>query len=306
MAATPRPNARSEGAASAELLPRLRVGLAGWSYPDWRGIFYPTSRPRGFSELRFAAEHFDVLEINSTFYRLPDAKMAGRWAETVDGLDDFVFTAKLTKDLTHGDLDAEDFRTRCRAYREGIAPLSEAGRLDAVLVQFPFWFDDSTANRQRLERIAGELGDLSLVVEVRHRSWIDGSADAGLPFIERLGIDFANIDLPRAGDTSPATCITTGGIGYYRLHGRNAKAWFTPKAGRDAKYDWLYGLEELRELLPTFLKILARTQQTYLIANNHYRGQAPANAFQLIHLMSGQRPRVPETMQMEFPFLRGE
>jgi len=287
----------------AALAARIRIGLAGWSYRDWRGTFYPLDRTLDFSELRFAAECFDCLEINSTFYGLPSAKNTRNWARTVADLDGFLFTAKLTRDLTHHHAAPAEATVLCQRYRDGIAPLVEAGRLGAVLLQFPHWFDDTPEHRERIALIASELDDLPLVVEVRHRSFLDGSASGALPFLERLGMDFANIDFPRGRTSTPPTCVNTGSTGYYRLHGRNRDSWFDPQAGRDDKYDYLYPVDELEEFVPSIRKLAARTQVTFVIANNHFRGQAPANGFQLAHLLKGESPPVPPALLATYPQL---
>ena len=99
------------------------------------------------------------------------------------------------------------------------------------------------------------------------------------------------------------TTINTGPIGYFRLHGRNSTAWFDRDAGRDDKYDYLYSDDELEGIAPTILRVASRTPITYVITNNHYRGQAPANALQLIEILTGRRPAVPSCLQREFPFL---
>ena len=115
----------------------IRVGPAGWSYKDWAGQVYPKPQPRGFDPLTYLARYFDAIEINSTFYRIPDAKMTQRWVERVDDHPDFRFTAKLWQGFTHeGTASAQDEA----AFRHAMAPLHDAGRLGAVLLQFPYRF----------------------------------------------------------------------------------------------------------------------------------------------------------------------
>ncbi|MCZ6794769.1 MAG: DUF72 domain-containing protein [Planctomycetota bacterium] len=282
---------------------RLRIGVAGWSYPDWRGTIYPLRRPAKFSELRFAARLFDCLEINSTFYRLPEARLAEGWLRQVEDIPGFVFTAKLFRELTHGRPTAESIRELCRTFREGLSPLVESERLGCVLIQFPWTFEDGPESRELLERLAESLGPLPLTVELRHRSFLDRDTGGGLPFLGRLGLGFVNIDLPRSRTSPPPSCINTTPVGYYRLHGRNTAAWFDPKADRDSKYSYLYSLSELRELMEPVQELARRTQVTYVITNNHFRGQAAANALQLIQLAGRTPSRIPETLQSEFPFL---
>lgn len=124
----------------------IRVGVAGWDYPDWESLVYPKPAPRGFDRLRFLAGYLDTIELNVTFYRQPDALAAGSWARRVADQPAFRFTAKLFRDLTHVDpaqVGSEDpvfLAEQARlagAYRAGIAPLDEAGILGALLMQFP-------------------------------------------------------------------------------------------------------------------------------------------------------------------------
>jgi uncharacterized protein YecE (DUF72 family) len=293
--------------------PRIRVGVAGWSYPDWRGTFYPPVLEHGISELRYAAERLDCLEINSTFYRLPEPRLSESWLRRVEDLPAFTFTAKLTRDATHGiphgaargsrpPAAAEALRL-CEAFRAGIAPLADAGRLGAVVAQFPWYFEDTAQNRELLAAIAEGLRGLAVAVEIRHRSFIDASPRGALPFLERLGLNFVNIDLPRSPSAPTATTINTGPLGYFRLHGRNRDKWFDPQAGRDERYDYLYTQEELEALAPSILRVASRTPTTYVITNNHYRGQAPANAFQLARILTGRRLAVPPCLCEAYPFL---
>jgi len=283
--------------------------VAGWSYPDWRGPFYPEHPGKGFSELRYAAERLDCLEINSTFYRTPSAKTSEAWLRQVDDVPNFSFTAKLVGEITHGprggDGPAEPREARhiLRRFREGIAPLRDGGRLDAVLAQFPWHFEDGPRSREILSVIAEILGDLPLVAELRHVSFLRTGPDGALPFLERLGIGTANVDLPRSSTSPPLTTINTAPLGYFRLHGRNRQSWFDPQAHRDAKYDYLYSAQELREMAPAIQRVAERATTTYVIANNHFRGQAPANAFQLIRLLTDRPPQAPEALRSAFPFL---
>lgn len=252
--------------------PDIRVGPAGWSYEDWKGTVYPDPPPPGFDPLAFLARLFRCLEINVTFYRPIAARTAESWLRRVP--EDFLFTAKAWERFTH---EREDFSTQdARLFREGLAPLDRAGRLGAILLQFPWSFRHSAAARDRLRRALEALGGLQAppVVEVRHRSWLEA-----IDFLRQLGVGFCNIDQPPSAAGLTGTRLVTGPVGYVRLHGRNARAWFDPTAGRDRKYDYLYTLEELRgwiEAIPAF-----PVPRVFVIANNHFRGKAVVNALQL-------------------------
>jgi uncharacterized protein YecE (DUF72 family) len=276
----------AQGVGSPRPPRRILVGIAGWSYPDWRDTFYPAQREPGFSELRYAASRFDCLEINNTFYRLPEARISAEWLRAVRDLPGFLFTAKLTRDLTHGEPAISEVAPLSARFREGIEPIAASGRLGAVVAQFPHFFADTPANRDRIRTLAAGLRGLPVAVEVRHRSFLDPSPGGGLPFLGELGLNFVNIDLPASSTHPGLTTINTGPLGYFRLHGRNREAWFDAHASRDEKYNYLYSLEELRRIAELVVRVAARTQLTFVVANNHYRGKAPANARQLVTLLA--------------------
>ena len=294
----------------------IRVGVAGWSYPDWRGILYPRSKAArskggGADDLRIVSSLFDCVEINSTFYREPDPRHAESWARTVEDRPGFRFTAKVQRDLTHErEVSPEDIRGGGERLREGLAPLVDAGRLNVVLAQFPPWvqdgtrFQDGTVARDRIRRIVEALRPLNVQVEVRHRSFFSRSATVPFfRFLEELGAGFTNVDMPSGASTLPPSTVNTNAVGYVRLHGRNADAWFDPKAGRDATYDYLYSQEELTEWSERLLTIASRTLSTYAIANNHFRGQAPTNAIELINLFGRPVRALPPSLVALYPRL---
>ncbi len=278
---------------------RYRVGPAGWSYADWKGTVYPEPRPRGFDELAWLAGYFDCIEINSSFYRPPTAKTAAAWARRTDHLEDFRFTAKLWQGFTH-DREAEN-RSAARSFLDGIAPLEEAGKLGALLVQFPWFFENDPAGRDRIRRLAELFGEgRHLVVEVRHRSW---TTREGILFLHGLGLNLCMVDMPLARDSIRPEPHLTGPVAYLRLHGRNADAWFSKGASRNDKYDYLYSPAELDDWLKKLGGMRGKPETTYVIANNHFRGQAPCNALQLRSRLSGRRVPVPAPLRATYPEL---
>ena len=293
----------------------IRVGVAGWDYPDWGGIVYPAPAPRGFDRLSFLAAYFDAVEINSTFYRQPDPKAARSWASRVSSKGSFQFTAKLFQLLTHaptGSLASRDrsatappaaldLRAEARTFLAGIDPLREAGRLGAVLMQFPHAFHDRPRSRAHLETLAGLLPGLPLVAEFRHRSWDN---EAALAFLRDLGVGFCNIDQPALGATLPPTAHATSRVAYVRLHGRNAANWFAPREDAGARYDYFYSPEELRSWVERTRSIAAGAEEVFVIANNHYRGKGPANALMLRSAVSRQRVQAPASLVAAFPYLK--
>lgn len=280
----------------------IRVGPAGWSYPDWEGVVYPREKPRGFHPLRYLARFVDCLEVNSTFYALPAAHSASRWASLLDDVPEFRLTAKLHRDFTHTDpaVAVADAEKQAAAFLECLAPLLRTRRLAALLVQFPSSFHHGPAEVRRLGWLHAHLGQLPLVLEVRHDSWYTPPA---LAAIAGLGFSLAHIDLPPAWNHPPPWHEPTGPVGYLRLHGRNRATWFDRQAGRDERYDYLYSPEELDPLVARARRLAAEYDETYVITNNHFSGKAVANAIEIRAALRGHPVRAPAELVKAFPRL---
>lgn len=281
------------------MAPMIRVGLAGWSYEDWKGIVYPSGCK---DTLRWCADHVEVLEVNSTFYRVPEARICAGWIERTRDLP-VRFTAKVPQALTHE--RARDPAV-LDATRVGFAPLVESGRLDALLLQFSQSFVCDAGAKEHLRVLVAELAPVApLVVEVRHASW---QTREGLATLAALPVSVANLDWPgaRGGFGLEVTRLNgPQGLAYFRLHGRNAAAWFAKDAGRDAVYDWEYASAEVQEILARSRAIAKDAAQTLVIANNHFHGKAMKLVLELLALLRGAPVRVPESMLSRYPGLRG-
>jgi uncharacterized protein YecE (DUF72 family) len=138
------------------------------------------------------------------------------------------------------------------------------------------------------------------VLEVRHRSW---SSDEAVAFLRGLGANVAALDLPAFSEHLPEDAPTIGRLGYLRLHGRNAAAWFDPKAGRDARYDHRYAPAEVEHLAARASRIAAASERTLVVANNHYGGKAVAVALELKARLGGRPVPAPDTLLDAFPDL---
>ena len=175
----------------------IRVGPAGWSYVDWEGAVYPRPHPPGFHALRYLTQYVDCLEVNSTFYAVPDVSTTANWARLVAHVPEFRLMVKLHRDFTHRDRadSKEEIEHEAHAFVDAIAPLRRAGSLAAILVQFPLGFHHGPAEVRRLGILHSLFGELPLVLEVRHASWF---APPALDCIGGLGFSLAHIDLPHA------------------------------------------------------------------------------------------------------------
>jgi uncharacterized protein YecE (DUF72 family) len=278
----------------------IKVGTAGWSYKDWEGRVYPKSAGRNFDQLAYLAHYFDVVEINSTFYHPPAPRTAANWARRVSFNPEFRFTLKLWQKFTHHreGLTEKDVL----AFKSGIDPLAESGLLGCVLLQFPWSFKNLPANRGYLEELIAIFRDYPRALEIRHASW---DVEEVYQFLQQEGVGFCNIDQPLFSGSIEPTQRYTASMGYVRLHGHNHKDWFREEAGRDKRYDYLYSTRELKPWVEKIISIARKARQTFVITNNHFRGQAACNALQLKNMLTGGKLRIPAPLLAAFPELRG-
>lgn len=275
-----------------------RIGPAGWAYKDWWGIVYPASKPRGFHELTFLAEYFDAIEINVSFYRPLTPKMSATWLERVRDKINFRFTAKLWRGFTH---DRNASLADEREFKEGLAPLLEAARLGALLLQFPWSFRNTAENREYVARLCDRFREYPLVLEVRHGSWAEPGV---LDTLEQLGLGLCNIDQPLFKRSIKPAALTTSCTGYVRLHGRNYQSWFTENKHAGERYDYLYSAAELEPWVDRIKTVEEAAEDTYVITNNHYLGKAVVNALEISSILKGEpRPAPPQLVQ-HYPELR--
>ena len=272
---------------------RIHVGTAGWSYSDWEGVLYPKPHPRGFDPLEYLSRYVDVVEVNSTFYRPVDADVARRWVDRVADAPHFAFTAKLFKRFTH-ERGTAFTRSEVAEVVRGFRPMHNAGKLGALLLQFPWSFRRNDDNRIWLDDVTSAFDEFPLVVEVRHESW------AVPEFYEELAeraIGFVNIDQPLFRNSIKPSATATSPVGYVRIHGRNYREWFRKDAGVEARYDYLYPPAELQPWAERTTQVAeAGADEVYTIANNHYRAQAAVNAIQLKSMITDEPVPAPETL----------
>ncbi|HYL86519.1 MAG TPA: DUF72 domain-containing protein [Candidatus Angelobacter sp.] len=282
----------------------LRIGPAGWSYPDWSGYVYPPKKPKGFHEAAYLAEFFDTIEINTSFYQPLRPDFARNWVDLVSGNPRFVFTAKLWQRFTHDIVSATSGATAEdeRAVRAGFDVLRAAGKLGAVLLQFPFSFHRTKETMAYLSAALLRFRDYPLVVEVRHATW---NAPETLALLHEHGAGICNIDQPVIGRSLAPSAQTTSPVGYVRLHGRRYDTWFSDDETVPAheRYNYLYSREELEPWVARVKKVSGHARDTFVVTNNHYQGKAVVNALQLISILKGTKVKVPEPLRQHFPQL---
>ena len=278
----------------------IRVGPAGWSYPDSPGHVYPADVPKKFDALTYLAQYFDTIEINSTFYHPQGPKTCASWAKRVAHNPDFRFTAKLWQRVSHDGREGSGERGAwtpddVRLATEGLEELRAAGRFGALLVQFPWSFKPSQESRDRLARIAEDFAGWPVVVEVRHGAW---AKHEHARMLKGLGLGFCNIDQPLIGSSLGPTAGVTSGVGYVRFHGRNVEHWFAANETSAQRYDYLYTAEELAPWVERIRKVAGADEVTdvYVISNNHYEGKGPANALMIKAMLLGEKVKAPPTL----------
>jgi uncharacterized protein YecE (DUF72 family) len=297
----------------------IRIGTCSWADEALSKYFYPPGTPSG-ERLPYYAQHFDTVEVDSTYYRLPAPEMVERWAErTPDG---FVLHVKafgvmtrhpvkldqLPTDLREeapvddkGRLErpSREFRAEVfRRFREALEPLRSSGKLGGILMQFPTYVVPREASIDYLEFAREQLGEDEMLVEFRHRSWYEEDARAEtLGLLERLGAAHVIVDAPKteAKNVPPTVLAVTSPIAYVRMHGRNAKTWNVRGRSAAERFDYLYSDEELGEWVEPLQELAGQVEQVYVMFNNNNRSpsrdggfvaQASTNAFSLRKLLA--------------------
>jgi uncharacterized protein YecE (DUF72 family) len=262
----------------------IRVGPAGWSYTDWEGTVYPPHGSR-FDQLAYLSSFFDTIEINSPFYRIPPPTHAKSWVRRVGNNPSFQFTTKIYRGFTHdkADVSADDVK----AFRNYLDPLADANRLGAVLLQYPWSFRNTPESIAKLETLFDAFRDYPLALEVRHATF---QTDDFVRWLDDRSVAWVNVDQPLFSDSVRPADTTTGPLSYVRLHGRNYEKWFAHSESWE-RYNYLYSKDELAPWVER-IKRMSTNKDTYVITNNHFRGQAIVNAGDLKEAL-GQDGKVP-------------
>ena len=255
---------------------QILVGTSGFSYPDWKARFYPEGmRQENF--LEFYSSQFRAVELNFTYYRMPDEKQSKMLIEKSGGSLEFVI--KANRQMTH-EIPEDSLEKIAPLFLEGIAPFIQAGQLGAILLQFPQSFHYTTKNRIYLKSLINKLRPHNISVEFRQREWLKDSVYRSL---HNLDAGFVCVDEPDLPSLIPSVINSTSDVGYIRFHGRNKEKWYSGDSR--TRYDYLYSEEELLDWVPKIRNIADRTDKLYAFFNNHAKAQAPTNARMLINLL---------------------
>lgn len=249
------------------------VGTSGFSYSDWKGVFYPKDIDSEDMLIHYA-EVFQTVEINVTYYRIPRPKVFEKMIQRTKS--NFEFVVKTHRDFTH----TRDFKGVLQEFKDCLSPLVHEGRLGAILAQFPWSFKPLKQNLEYLKSLKNALEFAPLVVEFRHRSWIKESI---FEFLKKEGIGFCCVDEPDLPGLVPPIATATSLIGYVRFHSRDASKWWD--GGLKGRYDYDYQESELKEWIPKLLKLGQDTKKIYIFFNNCHEGHAAKNALRMRELL---------------------
>ena len=313
---------RSEEAGDAAHTPvqigegKVRFGTASWTDPTMTapGVFYPRGADSAEERLRFYASQFPVVEVDATYYALPNKRTAESWVErTPNG---FVFDIKahalmtgqpteLTrlpkaikeelpaslqekKRIYRKDVPEELLAAVYTHFREALQPLAEAGKLGAILVQFPKWVFPSHEARDLILETRRRL-DLPIAVEFRHGSWFnEKNAERTVKFLEDNKIPYVAVDEPQGFKSSvpPVIVPTSHELAVFRFHGRNAENWEKKDIAPSERFRYLYDQDELADWTPKIAAVAKKTKETHAVYNNCFSNYGTTNAQEAARLLA--------------------
>jgi uncharacterized protein YecE (DUF72 family) len=287
------------------------TGTASWTDKTLLNSgWYPATADNAEERLKYYAEHFPLVEVDSSYYGLPSERTAVLWAERTPADFTFDFKAfrlftghptpvdKLPKDarenlptnlrgkttLYSSDLPKELLERVWDMYRSALMPVYKAGKLGAVFLQYPKWFYFSRDNMRRIEDAAGHLPDYQVAVEFRTPSWMnERNATATLNFLRERGIAYTSVDEPQGTSASvpPVAAATTANLAVVRFHGRRTETWDKRGVGVGERFKYFYEDTELVEWVPKIRNLQEETRQVHALMNNCYADYGVRNARQL-------------------------
>jgi len=292
------------------------VGISSWTERTLikEGNFYPSGAKTAEARLQFYASQFPIVEVDSTYYFPPSERNAILWLERTPK--DFTFNIKAYSLLTnhptkreslYADLRDElpkELEKKRNLYREqlpedaveqvwqrfhdALMPLHSAGKLGAVLFQFPQWFVIARKNKEYVLECRDRLKDFRIAVEFRHKSWLEErNREETIGFLEENGLPFVCVDMPQGFDSSlpPIAVATSKDLAMVRFHGRDPKAWTTKSETAAERFRYEYKEKELREWVPKIKDLSQQARETHVLMNNCYRDYAVNNARELRSLL---------------------
>jgi uncharacterized protein YecE (DUF72 family) len=255
----------------------VHLGTCSWADEGLLKAWYPKGVSTAQARLRYYAERFDVVEVDSPYYALPDPEVTRRWAERTP--DHFTFHVKASAAMTFHEGEPTD--AAFAAFRGALEPLELSGKLRGVLLQYHPRLVKSQEAKEELARARDRLDPLVPLIEFRHRSWMepDERSDT-LGFLEEQGLAYVSVDAPLTGATNvaPRVAAATHPISVIRFHGRNARTWNIRGGSAADRFDWMYSEEELAEWVAPIRRLAEQSDETYALFNNNRDDFAPMSA----------------------------
>ncbi|MGE5894405.1 MAG: DUF72 domain-containing protein [bacterium] len=288
----------------------IKVGTCSWTEKTLisGSEFYPKDTKSAEGRLRFYAQRFSTVEVDSTYYAIPNIRNAALWAERTP--DDFIFHIKaygaltghginpktLPKDIA-GALPGKDrdttsafvkeselLRAISGRFTEALRPLERAGKLGLIVFQYPPWFHCTPSNLAAILQAKERMGGYEIGVEFRHGSWLSlRAAPSVYSFLRENNITYIPADEPQFGTfaTIPFVPEVTSDTAYFRFHGRNRETWLKKGIETSLRYDYLYADKELRGFVPAVRAAQSRAKKVYAMFNNCNGSSAVRNALML-------------------------
>jgi uncharacterized protein YecE (DUF72 family) len=286
---------------------KLYVGTAGWSYKDWIDSFYGKAQSSTFDWLEFYSHYFNTIEVNASYYTYIAPRTVEGWINKVEEKEDFLITMKLHQDFTH----KRNYKSeQIEAVKINLNKLQNANRLGGLLIQFPYSFPLTKENANYVKDLVDIFPEYEKFIEVRHKSWM---IERFYKFTAKNKSSLCIIDQPDIGEAVEFKPVKTGDNLYIRLHGRNEEAWKASLGNfgkeqtyeqQSQRYDYLYSPGELLELERAIKEVLDKVKKVFIILNNHPKGNAVANAFELLHLLNERiKVNIPTTTLKSYPRL---
>jgi len=252
---------------------KIRIGTSGYSFDDWKGTFYPPKLAKT-KMLDFYVQHFNTVEINSTYYGIPHPRVFENMVKKTP--DDFQFMIKAHSSVTHKRAELENQKDQ---YLEAIKPVNESSKLKGILAQFPWSFKRSEGNYNHLKKCRDVFSDYKLFIEFRHNSWLKQDT---FDFLKAHDLGYVSVDAPKVQQMIENAAVVTNNTGYIRLHGRNAEQWWD---GGALRYDYDYSDDELIEWTTKVINLEEKSEMVYIFFNNCHMGKAVGNAMRIMELL---------------------
>ncbi len=292
---------------------RVLVGTCSWADKTLVecGRFYPPHVRTPEERLRYYAEHFPIVEVDSTYYGLPSERNAALWVERTPP--EFTFDVKAFRLFTHHptpvdalpkdirqelpprgdrpnlyvrDLPADLVDVLWQRFASALLPLDSAGKLGVVLLQFPPWFLPGAESREYLLEARHRLPQYRIAVEFRNGAWVnERNLERTLTFLRDHGLAFVCVDEPQTKNSVPPIAAVTADVAIVRFHGRNVANWLKRGSSAADRFDYLYREEELAEWVPRVRLLAEEAREVHLLMNNCHEDKAVRGARQLALLL---------------------